>query len=363
MRRIVYVCFLALLATLTLTTGAQPVGAADNLLRNPSFEGQYSAWQPQYSTVQMAAEWLPWWVNDLNHDPIWVQPEYKRAEAYNFPTRVLDGQFAQQYFTFFKSHYAGIFQKVSGVTPGQRYRFSIWLQVWSSESAELPYSVNPSNPRLHIGIDPLGAGQAGPIAGLPASTVWSGEAPMDGVIDKWYQLNVEATAQNSTITVFVRSSPDFPIEHNDLYFDSAFLEAVTPPPPTPRPPTATPNAATLTASAPTATPVPPTNTPEPPTATPEPLTATPEPPTATPEPPTTTPIPPTATPLPPTPTSAPPTEQVVAAAPTETDSAETAAPPPTPVPVVPPPRNISGLVVAGAGILVLIGTLLWARRS
>lgn len=361
MRRIVCFFLLGALAVLTLAPGARPMEAADNLLRNPSFEGQYSAWQPQYSTVQMAAEWLPWWVNDLNHNPIWVQPEYKRAEAYNYPTRVLDGQFAQQYFTFFKSHYAGIFQKVSGVTPGQRYRFSIWLQVWSSESAELPYSVNPSNPRLHIGIDPLGGGQAGPIGGLPASVVWSGEAPMDGVIDKWYQLNVEATAQNSTITVFVRSSPDFPIEHNDLYFDNAYLEAVTPPPPTPLPPTATPNAATLTASAPTATPLP-TSTPEPPTSTPEPPTATPEPPTATPEPPTATPVPPTATPEPPTPTGAPPTEQAVAEAGTGADSAEPTAPPPTPVPIIAPPRNYSGLIVSGAGILVLIGSLLWARR-
>ena len=342
MRRIICGCLLGLLVVLGAVAGS-PVAAEDNLLRNPSFEGQYAAWQPQYSTVQMAAEWSPWWVNDLNHDPIWAQPEYKRAEVYDFANRVLDGQFAQQYFTFFKSHFAGMFQKVSGVKPGQTYHFSVWLQVWSSESAELPYSVNPANPRLQIGIDPQGGGQAGPITGLPTGIVWSGDAPMNGVIDQWYQLNVEAVAQSSTITVFMRSSPDFPIQHNDLYFDKASLVAVGPAVPTPRPPTATPNAATLTAAAPTATPVPPTNTPVPPTATPLPPTATPLPPTATPK----------------------PTENAIAAASTETDSAESPSsePPPTPVPVVPPPpRNYSGLIVSGAGVLLLIGTFLWARR-
>lgn len=329
-----------------------------NLLRNPSFEGPYSAWLPQYGTAQMAAEWTPWWVEDGNRTPVWAQPEYKPAEGFLYPERVLDGARAQQYFTFFKSHYAGMYQQVFNVSPRTTYRLTIWAQVWSSIDDDSSRSNTPANPRLHIGIDPTGAAWPGRVSSAPPTVVWSGEAPMNCIIDQWCPLSIDVQAQNSTITVYIRSSPDFDNKHNDLYFDNASLVALGPPPP---PPTST-----RDPNAPTNTPVPPTLTPVPPTETPLPATETP-PPTetsaATETPlPTDTPIPTetappatsTETPVPPTMTAVPAATSVAAAPPTPaaTSAAADAAVPDYNSTVTLIILVLGGLTLMGAGVAI-----------
>ena len=221
----------------------------------------------------MAANWTPWWVENAGNSPIWAQPEYKPAERTFYPTRVYEGERAQQYFTFYKSHFGGFYQQVFGVTPGQTYRFTIWAQVWSSTEGVGDTSVNPANPRLHIGIDPTGAAWPGRVDGPPPTVEWSAEAPMGCLIDNWCSLYLEVTAQNDVITVYTRSSPDFATIHNDIYFDAAHLSAVGAPQPT----------ATNTA-APTDTPGPATDTPVPTATSDVTATSTPLPATDTPEP-------------------------------------------------------------------------------
>jgi hypothetical protein len=350
------ILMLALLGLVCLPAPARAQGP--NLIRNPGFEGPYNAWLPQYGTAQMAAEWTPWWIEDGGRDPVWAQPEYKPAERQFYPARVFEGDRAQQYFTFYKSHYAGLYQQVFGVTPGTTYRFTIWTQVWSSIN-DGDVSEVPSNPRLHIGIDPTGAAWAG-AAGVPPTVVWSGEAPMDCVIDNWCPLGIDVTAQSSTITVYVRSSPDFANKHNDLYFDAASLVALGPPP-TPTPlPTNTPPPATATPLA-TATPVP-TATPLP-SATPLP-TDTLVPATETPPPTETPPATPTAIPSEtPTPTATDPTATQPAAVETTEAVAEIlpTLPMPTPAPaartgtetaIIIGALALGGLVLLGAGIVL-----------
>jgi hypothetical protein len=272
---------LLLLAALAPIDGSQAQGA--NLLANPGFEGRFEAWSG-INEIQVAPGWTPWWFEDPGRDLPYFRPEYKRADAGAFPYRVFEGGSAQQWFTFHASHLAGMYQQVFNVTPGQRYRFTIWAQVWSSSEDDPFNSVNPANPRLRIGIDPSGNWQAG------ASTVtWSAEAPMSGIIDRWHQMSLEATAENTVITVFMRTNPDFANKHNDTYWDNASLVAVEAPAPTAPPPTATPDQPTATVAAPTATASPAaTATAAPPTARVQPTretpTATAPAPSATPEP-------------------------------------------------------------------------------
>jgi hypothetical protein len=262
-------------ATLLITAGGstiaavppdRPVVQEGNLIRNPGFEGNFFSWQG-IGEVQVAHEWTPWWVEDPDHNPAYFRPEYKRATTAAFPGRVLSGSSAQQWFTFHASHVAGMYQQVFNVTPGQRYRFTIWAQVWSSSKDDPNISVTPANPRLHIGIDPTGQWSAG-----SPNVVWSAEAPMSAIIDRYAPVSVEATAQSDVITVFMRTSPDFANKHNDMYWDDASLVAVAPPGPTQPPPTDTPGPPTSTPEAsatspPSETPIP-TNTIPPPTATP-----------------------------------------------------------------------------------------------
>ncbi|MDX1688525.1 MAG: hypothetical protein R3248_11120 [Candidatus Promineifilaceae bacterium] len=301
---------------------AVPANQSGNLLRNPGFEEGFYYWNG-ISELHVGNQWTPWFWENADHDPTYFRPEYKHAQAHEYAYRVHSGSSAQQWFKLYSSFYAGIYQQVSNVVPGQNYRFTMWAQVWSSVEDNPPnVSTQPANPHLQIGIDPTGNWNPG-----SGDVVWSPEAGMHQVIDTWGQLSVEAVAQNSTITVFVRSRPEFANKHNNIYVDDGVLVAAGEPQPTAPPPTETAPPPTETPP-PTAT-RPPTETPVVvPTETPVPPTSTPVVPTETPVPPTLTPPPPTNTPLP-TETPVPPTATVTSTnTPTATPT-ETATPTPT----------------------------------
>ena len=279
----------ALLLVAIILGQSDPVDAQNNLLRNPGFEAPYNPWNG-IGPITVAHDWTPWWSEQPDHNPPWFRPEWKPAEGFLYPDRVLSGERAQQWFTFHASHYAGMYQQVFNVQPGVRYQFSIYAQVWSSTEDNASVSVLPANPHLQIGIDPTG--NWNPFSG---DIVWSGEASMSSVIDQWGYVVVEATASSSTITVFMKTNPDFANKHNDTYWDNASLIVAgqaPPPTSTTAPPTAVPSETPIPppTAIPSETPVPP------PTAIPS-DTPVPPPPTET--------APPTATEPPPTETVAP----------------------------------------------------------
>ncbi|MBN1890067.1 MAG: LysM peptidoglycan-binding domain-containing protein [Thermoflexales bacterium] len=221
--------------------------ASPNLLQNPGFEGDYSAWN-WVNEAQVAAGWTPWWRDRTPDDPeaYYFKPEYKQASAYVYENRVHGGAAAQQWFTFYASHQAGMYQQVFGVTPGARYRFTIWAQVWSSVDDNPSRSNQPAHPRLQVGIDPCGWWNP-----WGDTVVWS---DVYAFYDTWGQLTVEAVAERDVLTVFMRSEPEWPVKHNDMYWDDAELVALGPggsplPSPTSVPPTSAPGQT----SAPTAT--------------------------------------------------------------------------------------------------------------
>ncbi len=263
-RRILAIVLLALVPL--LHNSVNQVQAQDgNLLRNPSFEGTYHAWSG-IPEIQVADEWTPWWLPQQDSDPPEInrRPEYKRADAALFANRVHSGSAAQQWFTFHSTHVAGMYQQVSGILPGKRLQFSVWAQAWSSSEDDPYVSIAPGVINLQVGIDPTG--NTDPWAGTVA---WSGTV---NVYDQWVSVSMEAVAQSSAVTVFLKSAPQYPVKHNDTYWDDAALIVVgdAPPPPSPTPE----SSPTVAEPTPTASP-----TDEPPTATPAP-TATCSPPPA-----------------------------------------------------------------------------------
>jgi LysM repeat protein len=253
MRRILLTTLLSLLLITLQVPGT--VGHAwqdpGNLLGNPGFEGDYYPWF-NMNEVQVAHGWTPWWRSRTDADPpaTYFKPEFKQANGYIYPNRVHGGAAAQQWFTFHATHLAGMYQQVSNVTPGASYRFSAWAQVWSSTEDNGDVSQNPAYPNLRVGIDPTGNWDA-----FAGTVVWSGTYAF---FDSWGQLAVEAKAQNNVITVFLRAEPNFPVKHNDIYWDDAQLVLVgqgePPPPPTATQPGSAPATATSAAAPqPTAT--------------------------------------------------------------------------------------------------------------
>jgi LysM repeat protein len=260
MRRILWllVAFSLLLPALAgpsaAPVAAAPVAQGANLLQNPGFESPYGkqCCQTDLSTylpgtpideVQVAQGWAGWWLqpdSDASHPGscsgatgpciAWHRPEWREAACGDVcANRVHSGSNAQKYFTFFSVHDAGMLQQVSGVRTGQRLRFSVYMQGWSTHADYGPSSGQGSM-GMRVGIDPTGGTNP-----FHPRVVWSDTAD---TYDAWGLYTVEAVAQGGTVTVFTRSAPAWPLQHNDIYIDDASLIVVG------------------TGSAPAATPVP-----------------------------------------------------------------------------------------------------------
>jgi LysM repeat protein len=213
------------------------------LLTNPGFEGVYvqqcchtePGFDPNspYAEIAVAPGWRAWWV-EPDSSPDFpggcnyaatgesCQP-YHRPEFRDLavdPVRIHSGTNAQKYFTFYSTHQAGVYQQVSGVTVGQAYRFSAYMQAWStnSEAPGAPSSGQPSMD-MRVGIDPTGGTNP-----FSPNIVWS-QQPSS--FDAWALYSVEAIAQSATLTVYTRSHPTFAWRHNDIYLDDASLIAVS----------------------------------------------------------------------------------------------------------------------------------------
>ncbi len=254
-----------------------------NMLSNPGFE------QP-FSTVagspprQVAQGWSPWNIGGGQSASENVQPEYYPAsdvtDGLGVP-RIRNGSDAQQYHSFFATHDGGLFQSVSGITKGTQLRFGVYVYVWSSTFDDPNKSEDPGGVVVQVGIDPTGGAD-----GSSANIVWSAPSIQ---YDAYNEYIVTASATNSTVTVWIRSTVTTPVKNSNIYVDDASLAASGG---TGTSATNTPvvSIATNTTVPPTATPtktvVPPTNTTVPVTNTPIvvlPASATPAPnvPTAT----------------------------------------------------------------------------------
>ncbi len=188
-----------------------------NLFINGDFE-HYYLWRGT-AGLQVAHGWTPWWLEQTGEDPAWKnrRPEFQRASIETDPTRVRQGESAQQIHSFWGTHTAGLWQQVV-VAPGSQLHLKAWGHAWSSEADKPRPSQNPTHVHMRVGIDPLGG--TDPTSG---SVVWSSE---QNAIDRWTLFSVLTQANTDVVTVFLRSSPDWPKKHQHIFWDEAALEVV-----------------------------------------------------------------------------------------------------------------------------------------
>ena len=248
---------------------ATPVTVAlgQNLLQNPGFEGAWfnpcswkadlpwnhipcQPWYPElmrrWDTVYTPEGWVGWWqqpITDTTRSDfytypdrcppgspttcvVWHNPEYGGTDwIRSGPSRIRSGKNSLKYFTFWSVHTAGVFQTVSGVTPGTQLRFGAYMHAWSV--SEGPHGEQPSpfksegqtGMHMKIGIDPAGGRNP-----WSADVVWSSEFDS---YDQWGYYQVTATARSDKVTVFIHSHPEKALKHNDVYVDDAELVAVS----------------------------------------------------------------------------------------------------------------------------------------
>ncbi|WP_420641381.1 hypothetical protein [Candidatus Leptofilum sp.] len=257
-----------LLLLLGLSSQVQSAAAQTNLLQNAGFELPYNAdgsangwgrWFRNSSADQFAD-----CANGYHKEPHWS------AETVS-ASLIHSGSASQHVGNQWDTWAAGVLQTVS-VTPGSTYRFTVWARGRASNESFPAPSEAGLRMDVQVGIDPNGSGLWN-----DADVKWSGFIQPH---DTWQQASVEITATGDKVTVF--TAADYGLQgvnqcraHLDVWFDSAELIEVGPPPtntPVPQPTSPPPPPATSTpiptaTLEPTATAVPteaPTNTPEPP---------------------------------------------------------------------------------------------------
>lgn len=195
--------FAALLILAMLMVGlvtAQP----ENLLRNPGFE------QPYLDGVdgQVAEGWASWYVGDDT-----LRPDYMVAPA----DRAVSGE-AQAYSSFLAAHEAGLYQSVSGLTPGTPLTFTANVWVWSTRNDLDPaVSEDPGSVTIEVGIDTTGA-----IDPEGASIIWS--EPVE-IYDEFTPVSVTAAPSGDLATVFIKTTVGEARLVTDVYVDDASLVA------------------------------------------------------------------------------------------------------------------------------------------
>jgi len=194
--------------------------AGSNLLTNGNFEG---AFVQANSKAQVATGWAPWFTPKPADQPdyLYMQPTY--GPSSNCSTtcdhRIHSGGNAQRMFQFFGAYQAGLYQQVT-VPENADLRFTMFGQGWSSQT-ENPQnvSVQGTEMRMRIGIDPLGGTNP-----LDPRVQWSGEF---NALDSWHQFTVYARAQGTQVTVFAYAHPFDTRRKNEVYWDDAELVALS----------------------------------------------------------------------------------------------------------------------------------------
>lgn len=250
---IVITCLLSVLGLLTFistTTAAIPEAVRSgalfpNLLSNPDFEGGCSHpasrtlhYDPSggpypiaYNEVCVPDGYSVYWFEGFpcaSHPPQnQGRPEVTLIDnIISDPLRVYSGTQALKMFTFFQCHRMGFFQTVS-VTPGIDYSLVGYAHAWHSSCSSRPHdpplSSDCSTPlpdswdHLKIGIDPTGGTDP-----TSPSVIWSNNYEQYGVYGSPLEIS-SIEALSSTITIFAESECNYPLKHNDAYWDTLSL--------------------------------------------------------------------------------------------------------------------------------------------
>lgn len=225
-----------------------------NLLSNSGFEGGW--WRrtfsgQEYGEIFVPEGWVAFWREGgpVPHDPRnssgYGRPEMhiiNREPPFLDPLRVRGGQRALKFFTFYRIHDAGVFQKVSGLRSGARIQATGWAHAWSSTQDDPGRSDGAGTGPFFIRAADLAQNPDVPETGVRNVTFAVGIDPRggedpwsDGVIwgegahiyNAFAQIPpVEVTARAGEVTVFVRSSVLWPFKHCDAYVDDMRLMLV-----------------------------------------------------------------------------------------------------------------------------------------
>ena len=201
------------------------------------FPVEQPAYETQTGNIFTPEKWLFW----FRHDPGNLdQPEGRYCWINADPVRIYSGNGAYMYFTFYRKHDAGLMRSVQ-VKPGTHVKLYAFAHAWSNWHD----GPHPDDPRWSegAGYEPyfalegeteddarrnftfyVGIGPTGGTNPFSDTVVWGDGAHIYNEYAKVPE--VEAVAENDTITIFLRSKCLWPFKHNDAYWDNVVLEVI-----------------------------------------------------------------------------------------------------------------------------------------
>ncbi len=225
-----------------------------NLLKNPGFGGDW--WRKthtgqEFGEIFVPEHWVAFWKEGkpVPHDPSnpngYGRPEMhviNREPPFLDPLRVRSGTKGLKFFTFYRIHMAGVYQRVSGIQPGTRISATGWAHAWSSveDDPRISDGVGKQaffsrvsdydktdavcNFVFEMGIDPKGGTDP-----WSDNVIWGEGAHIYNVFGQIPA--VEVNSESDTVTVFVKSSVLWPFKHCDAYLDDFELNVLETPEP------------------------------------------------------------------------------------------------------------------------------------
>jgi hypothetical protein len=78
---------------------------------------------------------------------------------------------------------------------------------------------------VQVGIEPTGRAPESLGSAAPDTVKWSSPIVYEAY-DNWFRLEVDAQAEGERVAVYLRGNPEWPVKHNDSYWDDARLEVL-----------------------------------------------------------------------------------------------------------------------------------------
>jgi LysM repeat protein len=215
-----------------IVSGTTVPPTASNRFTNPGFEGRtrpvtfgevnvFEGWEPYYCDQPYTVEKCPAERQGTGNPEglLMGRPEYKPTDVSN---RVHSGATAQQWFCFWRTCRAGVFQTVT-TTPGATCVAGGFVQSWSANgtgfTSDLQTKDQRSNSTWFIRVD-TGGGTDAFANGLQISR---GFGYSDGIYDQFAEISYQFVATGATTTVFFENLRLWPIANNDNYIDDVYI--------------------------------------------------------------------------------------------------------------------------------------------
>jgi len=129
-------CVKALIGLLLVFSAFSIQAQERNLLVNGGFEAGFASLAGP-APRNVATGWTPWNAPRTANMPSFknASPKYlaaSTASANGVVPRIRSGSDAQIFYAFYETFDGGIYQQITGITPGTELRFSVYAYVWST---------------------------------------------------------------------------------------------------------------------------------------------------------------------------------------------------------------------------------------